>query len=67
MITVEPKYERFQRGEEVTLTIEEYVRWRNIPAIVLRPDILKKYLYEKRELWTKRDDVEIIYDIIYEK
>jgi len=44
-------------------TPKEYLIWLGIPPNRFSDLYLKLWVYEMRELWTKKSDIELLYDI----
>lgn len=67
MIIDEEKQNSLDNGEEIQISVVEYLRWYKLPLVELTDEFIQQYLYEKRYLWTKKNEIEIIYDIIQKK
>lgn len=63
----EDKLNRLNNGEEIILSIEDYLKWRNYSPENFTPLILQRVADDMRILWTKKSVTEIIYDIFYDK
>ena len=63
----EEKQKRLYMGEEITLSVEEYVIRQNLSPDILTPQIQTLRVYRMRELWTKESSINILYDLIYDK
>ena len=63
----EEKQKRLDMGEEITLSVEEYVIRQNLSPNILTPQIEQLRVYRMSELWTSDSSINILYDLIYDK